>query len=159
MEDRFNFNAVVTGYYTDSNDNEVEVPINLKNVTICSGGDIIGIEYYVVSDSLKEQYPELEIENINQIMQFFENNSDVYDNNYDYITIKPDKIMQCTGIKESTGILLYEGDEVYLNNKKCIIRYINGSYVVHNLDTLQCLELTTTLAEKLTLQPCTCDIN
>lgn len=155
MEDRFNFNAIVTGYYLNKNDDEIEIPITLKNVTVCSGGDIIGIEYYVVVDSLKEQYPEIEIEDVNKIMQFFEDNSDVYDDSYDYLTIKPDKIMQCTGVKCS-GILLYEGDVMYLNEKKCIIRYANGRYLVHNLDTLQCLELTSELAEKLTFEPHAC---
>ena len=158
MEDRFNFNAIVTGYYTNDKDEETEVQIYLQNVTLCSGGDIIGIESYVLIDALKEQHPELSREEVQQIIISFEDNSETCDNNFDYLAIKPDKILQCTGLKESSGILLYEGDKVYLRNQECTIKYVNGHYMLHNLSTLQCSELTSSLLEKLTIKSnvCTC---
>ena len=151
LENRFNFNALVTGYFMTDQDEEAEIQILLKNVSLCSGGDIIGTESYKVYEALKEQHPELSEKEVNRVMLYFECNSETNDNNFDYVALKPDKVLQCTGLK-SSGILLYEGDIVYLRGEKCIIKYINGHLSVHNLNTLKCLGLTADLLDKLELK-------
>ena len=82
MEDRFNFNAIVTGYYDiDTPDEyaEFEPQIYLENIDIWSGGDI-GISRDDLELAIKNQYPNLEKSQFNQIMNFFEDNSISSDN-------------------------------------------------------------------------------
>lgn len=112
MQDRFKFNAVVSSYYdidTPEEYKEVEPQFYLKNVDVFCTGEI-GVDYDTLLEAVKEQSKDLTEKEIGQIMQHFEDNSNSPD--CEFVSITPDKIIQCTGSKDKNGKLIYEGDIV-----------------------------------------------
>ena len=112
MNDRFKFNAVVSSYYdidTPEEYKEVEPQFYLKNVDVFCTGEI-GVDYDTLLEAVKEQSKDLTEKEIGQIMQHFEDNSNSPD--CEFVSITPDKIIQCTGLKDKNGKLIYEGDVV-----------------------------------------------
>jgi len=129
MDNRFLFNAVVSSYYdidTPENYEEFEPQIYLENVDLFS--DEIGIDYDRLLDAVQKQL-NLEKPEISQVMQHFEDNSN--SNSDEYVTIKPDRVLQCTGLKDKNGKLIYEGD-IFDKGTRCkwIITWFKNRFIL-----------------------------
>lgn len=109
MQDRFKFRAIVKGdYYIDTPEKceEFKPLILLENIDVLATGDI-GTSEEDLEIAIRKQYSDLQDIYVECIMENFIDNSYGIDT---YITITPEIIQQCTGLKDKNGKLIYEGD-------------------------------------------------
>ena len=139
MLNRFNFNAIIASYY-DTPDDTCEIHIYIEGVDVYDGGSAIGVNRGDVLDAIKKQHRNLNQDHIDQIMQFFEDNSSSSDNEV-YFILEPDTIFPCTGYKDSDLNLIFEGDYIEQGRCKYLVQYKQDKFVLKNVDTLQCCDI------------------
>lgn len=118
-QDRFKFRAGVTGKYKKDNGGEAEIQLTFNNLIIIdSGGEGISVsDDEVIAAASKTGLSDTEQESLcNWLADNFSYAEDCY--YFDHV----DFLEQCTGQKDTTGALIFEGDIVYwkkLTNYGC----------------------------------------
>lgn len=107
---RFNFKAVVTCDYYHKLGSFYKKVI-LEDIDLCYNGRRIGILKDSLVEQIKSALNDIGAEAVNQIIENFQELS--YSEDYNYISIEPDFIIQNTGLQSKNKLrYIYEGDIV-----------------------------------------------
>lgn len=115
---QFEFKGVVNVDYEDDNGDEKTVPVLLYPISL-HGGDEIGFSDDTLNKAIKNM-PWLTENEIDQIYNYFDANGGSYD---DWYNIWADKIFRSTGLTDTNGKLIFEGDIVELYDKQYVITW------------------------------------
>ena len=115
---QFEFKGVVNVDYEDENGDEKTIPILLYPISL-HGGYGIGFSDDTLNKAVKNM-PWLTENEIDQIYNYFEVNGDSYD---DWYNMWADKIFRSTGLTDTNGKLIFEGDIVEIYDKQYVITW------------------------------------
>ena len=115
---QFEFKGVVNVDYEDDNGDEKTIPVLLYPISL-HGGDGIGFSDDTLNKAIKNM-PWLTENEIDQIYNYFEANGGSYD---DWYNMWADKIFRSTGLTDTNGKLIFEGDIVELYDKQYVITW------------------------------------
>lgn len=105
MSDRFKFRAWFTASYTTDDGDKKEVGFYIENVAIDGYGVVVFFKEFAKDKLLKLG---LTGDQIEEIIDYLDDNS--IGDNFEYCSLEPDCIEQCTGLKDKNDRLIYEGD-------------------------------------------------
>lgn len=107
---RFKFRAVITVEYGGEGADEKSATLLINNVAPQSDGNMCGFDIDELDKALDRAGIDDDID-IDQIRDYLYENS-WYSDSDDYFAVDVDYIEQCTGVKDKSGKMIFEGDVV-----------------------------------------------